>query len=52
MAAKILCSIGDEGVTVGKLVNKYRVKKELVDDAVFYLIEKNKIYLETKIHKS
>lgn len=51
MAAKILCSIGDEGVTVGKLVNKYRVKKELVDDAVFYLIEKNKIYLETKIHK-
>lgn len=48
MAAKILCSVGDEGITMGKLVNKYRVKKSLVEDAVFYLIEKDKIYIENR----
>lgn len=46
MAAKILCSIGDSGVTAGKLVNKYRVSRELVDSAVEYLISKDKIYTE------
>lgn len=51
MAAKILCSVGEDGVTVGKLVNKYRVKKSLVDEAVDYLVHKDKIYTEQRKSK-
>ena len=50
MAAKIMCSIGD-GITVGKLVNKYRAKKELVEDAILLLETKGKVRQETKTHK-
>ena len=50
MAAKIMCSIGD-GITVGKLVNKYRAKKELVEDAILLLETKGKVRQEIKTHK-
>ena len=51
MAAKILCSLDQNGITVGRLVNKYRVKKSLVQDAVEYLERKDKIYTENKFNK-
>ena len=51
MAAKILCSVGEDGVTVGKLVNKYRVKETLVENAIELLIKKDKIYIQEVQHK-
>lgn len=51
MAAKILCSIGDDGITVGKLINKYRVKKSLVNEAIELLEAKGKIYTEERKSK-
>lgn len=51
MAAKILCSIGDDGVTIGKIVNKYRAKKSLVMDAIQLLENRGKIYTEERKSK-
>lgn len=51
MAAKIMCSIGPDGITVGRLINKYRAKKSLVEDAVELLISKDKIYTEYRQNK-
>lgn len=51
MAAKILCSIDKNGITVGRLVNKYRVKKELVLEAIDVLERKGKIYTEYRQNK-
>lgn len=51
MAAKILCSVGQEGITVGRLVNKYRVKKSLVEEAINLLERKGKIYTEYRQNK-
>jgi len=46
MAAKIMCSIGDQGITVGKIVNKYRSKKALVNDAIDLLAERGSVYIK------
>lgn len=51
MYAKILCSVDQEGITVGRLVNKYRVKKSLVEEAIDLLIKKDKIYIKEVEHK-
>lgn len=51
MAAKILCSVGTDGITVGKIVNKYRAKKQLVEDAIEFLVEKGKIYTRPSDNK-
>lgn len=51
MAAKILCSIGEYGITVGKLVNKYRVKKSLVNEAIELLESRGKIVTEVRNSK-
>ncbi len=51
MAAKILCSVGQDGITVGRLVNKYRVKESLVMEAVELLERKEKIMTEYRKSK-
>ena len=51
MAAKIMCSVGTDGITVGRLVNKYRVKKSLVEEAIDLLIKKDKVYIKEIQHK-
>ena len=51
MAAKILCSVGEDGITIGRLENRYRVKKQLVEDAIEFLIKRDRIYIELRPHK-
>lgn len=51
MAAKILCSLDKDGITVGRLVNKYRVKELLVLEAVELLERKEKIITEYRKNK-
>lgn len=51
MAAKILCSLDKDGITVGRLVNKYRVKESLVLEAVELLEKKEKIITEYRKNK-
>lgn len=51
MAAKIMCSVGTDGITVGRLVNKYRVKESLVLEAVDLLERKEKIITEYRKSK-
>lgn len=51
MAAKILCSIGSDGITVGRLVNRYRSKRDLVDKAIVMLETAGKITSKEKMHK-
>ena len=51
MAAKIMCSVGTDGITVGRLVNKYRVKESLVLEAVDLLERKEKIMTEYRKSK-
>jgi hypothetical protein len=43
MAAKILCCIDDAGITVGKIVNRYRAKKGIVEQAISFLESKGRI---------
>ena len=43
MAAKIMCCITDEGITIGRIVNRYRAKRDLVLRAVDFLEHKGKI---------
>jgi hypothetical protein len=51
MQAKILASAGTDGITVGKLVNKYRSKKSVVESAIEALVEVDKIYVVESMHK-
>lgn len=51
MAAKIMCCIGHEGTTAGKIANRYRSKKSLVYDAIDLLEKSGKIRIEDKIKK-
>jgi hypothetical protein len=51
MQAKILASAGTDGITVGKLVNKYRSKKSVVEAAIDALVEIDKIYVVESMHK-
>lgn len=48
MAAKILCSIGSDGMTVGRIVNRYRAKKDLVNEAIDILVQKGSVYIDEK----
>lgn len=53
-AAKILCELTDEGITIGRLVNRYRtqkVTKRMVEEAIDRLEKKGKIYCEDATHK-
>jgi len=43
MAAKIMCCITDEGITIGRIVNRYRAKRDLVLRAVDFLEHKGKV---------
>ena len=43
MAAKIMCCITDEGITIGRIVNRYRTKRDLVLRAVDFLEHKGKV---------
>lgn len=51
MAAKIMCSLTDDGITVGKIVNKYRAKRDLVLRAIDFLEHKKKIRIEENNHR-
>ena len=52
MMAKILKDAGEDGVTVGEMINKYHSnKKELVEDAIEVLEKSNRIYKKLCIHK-
>jgi len=48
MAAKIMCSLDDDGITAGRLINKYRAKKTVIEDAINFLEKKGKIRVESK----
>lgn len=48
MAAKIMCSITDDGITVGRIVNKYRAKRDLVLRAIDFLEHKGKVKIEER----
>jgi len=50
MAAKILSSLSAEGLTIGRIVNKYRAKRDLVLKAIDFLDHKGKIRIEEKYH--
>ena len=50
MKAKILVSAGSDGISVGKLVNKYRSKKDIVDKAIESLLADERIYVIDKMH--
>lgn len=53
-AAKILCELCDGGITIGRLVNRYRtqkVTKRMVEEAIDRLEKKGKIYCEDATHK-
>lgn len=53
-AAKILCELTDGGITIGRLVNRYRtqkVTKRMVEEAIDRLEKKGKIYCEDTKHK-
>lgn len=52
MAAKIMCSITDEGITVGRIVNKYRARRDLVLRAIDFLEHKGKVKIEERPHKT
>lgn len=43
MAAKILCCIDDAGITVGKITNRYRAKRRIVEQAIELLESKGRI---------
>lgn len=48
MAAKIMTLVDEnDGITVGKIANRYRSKKELVQQAIDMLERKNKIRIES-----
>ena len=49
MAAKIMCCIGPEGVTLGKIANRYRSKRSLVQEAIDLLEKSGKVRIEDKI---
>lgn len=49
MAAKIMCSITDDGITVGRIVNKYRAKRDLVLRAIDFLEHKGKVRIDEVI---
>lgn len=51
MAVKILCSIDDSGITVGKITNRYRAKKPIVDAAITLLESQNRIYSKISYNK-
>ena len=48
MAAKIMSLISDDGMTIGKIINRFQSKKTLVEDAVNFLEAKGKIRVENK----
>ena len=52
MAAKIMCSITDDGITVGRIVNKYRAKRDLVMRAIDFLEHKGKVKIEERQNTS
>lgn len=54
MAAKIMAVVGD-GITVGRLVNRYRANKDVVEQAITFLENNKKInieYVKTKFQKA
>lgn len=48
MAAKIMSIIDQNGITIGKIANRYRSKKELVNQAIDMLERKDRIRIEEK----
>ena len=51
MMAKIICSLSPDGITVNRLVHKYRSKKDIVQSALERLINDDKVYTEERSHK-
>ena len=49
MAAKIMCGITDDGITVGRIVNRYRAKRDLVLKAIDFLVSKGKVKVVDKV---
>lgn len=49
MAAKIMCGITDDGITVGRIVNRYRAKRDLVLKSIDFLVSKGKVKVADKV---